>query len=140
MGLGRKLRSAFIQAMGFAATLFLILSLIVPQAAQIKLFYYLVSFEVPVYLFNFLTFELKLFSKKLWVRRMIVITFDFLCVIAMAILFGYLRWEHKYVLAYGVAIVVGVAMDIFLFYVADVIEKRNLEAINQKLEEQRKEN
>lgn len=140
MGLGKKLRSAFIQAMGFAATLFLILSLIVPQAAQIKLFYCFVSIEVPIYLFNFLTFELKLFSKKLWVRRMIVITFDFLYAIAMTFLFGHLRWERKYVIIYGIATAVGILMDIFLFYVADVIQKRNLEAINQKLAEQNKEN
>jgi hypothetical protein len=140
MGLGKKLRSAFIQAMGFAATLFLILSLIVPQAAQIKLFYCFVSFEVPIYLFNFLTFELKLFSKKLWVRRMIVITFDFLCAIAMTFLFGYLRWERKHVIIYGIATAVGILIDIFSFYVADMIQKRNLEAINQKLAEQSKEN
>ena len=81
------------QAMGVAATAFLVLSLIFPNGAHIKVFYYIVSLELPAWLFAFLTFELKLFSKKLWVRRTIVVTFGLVHMIVMAILFGYLQWE-----------------------------------------------
>ena len=138
MGLGRKLRSGFMQAMGVAATAFLVLSLIFPHDAQIKVFYYLVSLEIPSYLFTFFTFELKLFSKHLWVRRIVAVTFSLLYATAVSFLFGYLRWERKYVIVFGIAMTVAILIDIFSFYVADTIQKRNLEAINQKLAEQNK--
>ena len=138
MGLGRKLRSGFLQAMGFAATCFLVLSLIFPNGAHIKIFYYMVSLEIPAWLFAFLTFELKLFSKKLWVRRTIVVTFGLLLMIAMSILFGYLQWDSRRLITFGITIVIYVVIEIFAFYVIDTVQKRNLEAINQKLAEQNK--
>ena len=140
MGLGKKLQSGLMQSMGVAATVFLVLSLIFPYTVQIKHFYYLVSLEIPCYLFAFFTFELKLFSKKLWVRRVVAVTVSLLHAIAMSILFGYLRWERKYVIVFAIVMAATVVVEIFAFYVVDAIQKRNLEAINQKLEEQRKEN
>ena len=140
MGLGRKLGSGFLQAMGFAATCFLVLSLIFPKGAHIKVFYYMVSLEIPAWLFTFLTFELKLFSKKLWVRRMMVVTFGSLDMVVMSILFGYLQWNSRRLITFGITIVIYVVIEIFAFYVIDTVQKRNLEAINQKLAEQNKEN
>ena len=140
MRLRRKLGSGFMQAMGVAATAFLVLSLIFPNGAHIKVFYYIVSLEIPVWLFAFLTFELKLFSKKLWVRRTIVVTFGLVHMIVMAILFGYLQWDSKRLIAFGITIAGYVVIEIFAFYVIDTVQKRNLEDINQKLAEQNKEN
>lgn len=140
MGLGRKLRSGFLQAMGLAAIYYLILSLAFPQVVQVKHFYFLVSLVIPIYLFGAFTFELKLFSRKLWVRRLIVTLLSSLHAIAISILFGYLWWERRILIIFGIAMAVGIVIDIFLYYVADVIQKRNLEAINQKLAEQNKEN
>ena len=126
------------QAMGVAATAFLVLSLIFPNGAHIKAFYYMVSLEIPAWLFAFLTFELKLFSKKLWVRRMIVVTFGSLDMVVMSILFGYLQWNSRRLITFGITIVIYVVIEIFAFYVIDTVQKRNLEAINQKLAEQNK--
>jgi hypothetical protein len=60
--------------------------------------------------------------------------------IAMSILFGYLQWDSRRLITFGITIVIYVVIEIFAFYVIDTIQKRNLEAINQKLAEQSKEN
>ena len=86
MGLGRKLGSGFLQAMGLAAIYYLILSLAFPQVVQVKHFNFFVSLVIPIYLFGAFTFELKLFSRKLWVRRLIVTLLSFLHAIAISIL------------------------------------------------------
>ncbi len=89
---------------------------------------------LPVHTFSFFTFEVQLFSRHLWVRRTIAMCFSVVTVITVLVLFHYTRWNDK-VLWICIAIVVPIMVlfTVFCYYVADKIEKRNLDAINQKL-------
>ena len=69
---------SFIYTMGVVSILFIILSLIWSDAINIKHLYHMISVPIPVHLFSFFTFELKLFSKHIWIRRMVVIAFSLL--------------------------------------------------------------
>ncbi len=130
----RKYWTSFIQAMGLFAVIFTILSLLFFDATQVRHFHMAVCIVVPVHLFSFFTFELKLFSRHLWIRRAIVIFFSILIMIAVYFAFGYLRLEfNRYLMAFGVGILIFVVLTVFAYYVGDKIEEQNLKAINQKL-------
>ena len=51
----------------------------------------------------------------------------------MNILFGYFRFTTDSMILYGSAVVLLILLTIFIDVIADKIEKRNLELINQKL-------
>jgi hypothetical protein len=90
---------------------------------------------IPPYFFNFFTFHLKLFSKRLWIRRAIAITFNGIVILATSYLFGYLRFEINSLINYGITILVFIVLTVFIYYVEDKIEQQNLKLINQKLSE-----
>ena len=91
---------------------------------------------IPVYIFSFFTFELKLFSKHLWVRRGIVTLVSLVSTVSICFAFDILtveNWKKTLIRILPVFAAV-LLMKIFIYYVSDKIEKRNLEAINKKLE------
>jgi len=132
--MGRKCWNSFLSAMGLLAVVFTVVSLIFPDAAQVRVLYLGVCVLVPNYLFAFFTFELNLFSRYLWVRRAIVIFFGILVMIAVHVAFGYLRWEwNRFLLIFSVSMLFFVLLSVFAYYVGDKMQERNLKAINQKL-------
>ena len=128
----------FMESMGLLAIMFTILSLIFRDVMQIRFFHLAVCVLVPVHLFSFFTFQLKLFSQRLWVRRTVVIVFDICVILAMNALFGFVRLEADYMILIGVSLVLFILLSVFAYYVADKIEQRNLEWINQRLADKTK--
>ncbi len=125
---------SFFYSIGLVTTIFLILTLIFPAAAQIRILYLLVCICFPIHLFSFLTFELKLFSKSLWGRRAIIIIFSIFTMITVNYAFGYLAFElNSFFYTFVFSILGYIIFSVFAYYVWDKIEKRNLEIINQKL-------
>lgn len=134
----KKCTRYFIESMGLLAIMFTILSLIFRDVMQIRFFHLAVCVLVPVHLFSFFTFQLKLFSQRLWVRRTVVIVFDICVILAMNALFGFVRLETDYMILIGVSLVLFILLGVFAYYVADKIEQRNLEWINQRLADKTK--
>lgn len=134
----KKCTRHFIESMGLLAIMFTILSLIFRDVMQIRFFHLAVCVLVPVHLFSFFTFQLKLFSQRLWVRRTVVIVFDICVILAMNALFGFVRLETDYMILIGVSLVLFILLSVFAYYVADKIEQRNLEWINQRLADKTK--
>ena len=92
---------------------------------------------IAVGIFVFFTFELKLFSGHIWVRRGIVMFVGFCFAVGVLFANGTLNSENwkKNLLFIVVPLFALTFLGlIFFFYVSDKIEKRNLDAINQKLE------
>ena len=134
----KKCTRHFIESMGLLAIMFTILSLIFRDVMQIRFFHLAVCVLVPVNLFSFFSFQLKLFSQRLWVRRTVVIVFDICVILAMNALFGFVRLEADYMILIGVSLVLFILLSVFAYYVADKIEQRNLEWINQRLADKTK--
>ena len=136
---GRFWRS-FIEGMGIITILFTVLSLIFPERIEFRDLHLAVCIYVSVQLFSFFTFELKLFSKHLWVRRIIVVIFSILIVIAFEFIFGYFRFELDYLVVFCIVMLLCVTLVLFAYYVGDKIEQQNLKLINQKLCEKNEKN
>ena len=49
------------------------------------------------------------------------------------ILFGFARFETNFIIIFSVLILLFILLSVFAYYIADKIELRNLELINQKL-------
>ena len=124
----KKCWNSFCYAFGLSTLLSLLISLIASNT-QIKVVYVVLCVLLPTHIFNFFTFELKLFSKHIWVRRAITIGFSILIIIAVCALFSG-RW---FSISLAILLPIMVLSMVFIYYVADKIEKRNLAAINQKL-------
>ena len=131
---------SFMYSMGLVAIIFIIFSLIFPESIRIKHLYHMVCILIPVNLFSFFTFELKLFSKHIWIRRMVVIAFSLLVLFVGGYIFGSTRFELKSLVVYCIAALIFTIVIVFSYYVADKIEQRNLNLINQKLSEKNKGN
>ena len=121
--------------LGLASLLFIILSLIWSEAINIKHLYLMIGIVIPVHLFSFLTFGLKLFSKRIWIRRTIVIAFGLLVMFAGGYISGSIRLDFKSLIIYCVIALLVIMVNVFLYYVTDKIEQQNLKLINQKLRE-----
>ena len=130
----------FMYSMGLVAIIFIIFSLIFPESIRIKHLYHMVCILIPVNLFSFFTFELKLFSKHIWIRRMVVIVFSLLVLFVGGYIFGSTRFELKSLVVYCIVALIVTMVIVFAYYVADKIEQRNLNLINQKLSEKNKGN
>lgn len=124
---------SFMYSMGLVAIIFIIFSLVFPESIRIKHLYHMVCILIPVNLFSFFTFELKLFSKHIWIRRMVVIAFSLLVVFVVGYIFGSTRFELKSLVVYCIVALIFTMVIVFAYYVADKIEQRNLNLINQKL-------
>ena len=131
---------SFMYSMGLVAIIFIIFSLIFPESIRIKHLYHMVCILIPVNLFSFFTFELKLFSKHIWIRRTIVIAFSLLVLFVGGYIFGSTRFKLKSLVVYCIAALIFTMVIVFAYYVADKIEQRNLNLINQKLSEKNKGN
>ena len=131
---------SFMYSMGLVAIIFIIFSLIFPESIRIKHLYHMVCILIPVNLFSFFTFELKLFSKHIWIRRMVVIVFSLLVLFVGGYIFGSTRFELKSLVVYCIVALIVTMVIVFAYYVADKIEQRNLNLINQKLSEKNKGN
>ena len=126
---------SFMYSMVLVAIIFIIFSLVFPESIRIKHLYHMVCILIPVDLFSFFTFELKLFSKHIWIRRTIVIAFSLLILFASGYIFGSLHLAFKSLIIYSIAALLCIMVTVFAYYVADKIEQQNLKLINQKLSE-----
>ena len=133
MNIGRKYWDSFIKMMGLCAIFITIFSLAFPQIVQIKYFHLMLAVATPIHLFSFFTFELRLFSRHLWVRRFIAIGFSMLTMIVMNLVFNSFRPSRELLIALGVLLALYIPLMILIYYISDKIEKRNLELINQRL-------
>ena len=131
---------SFMYSMGLVAIIFIIFSLVSPESIRIKDLYHMVCMLIPTHLFSFFTFELKLFSKHIWIRRTIVIAFSILVLFVSGYIFGSIRFEFMSLIVYCIAALICTMVIVFAYYVADKIEQRNLNLINQKLSEKNKGN
>ena len=138
--MSRNYWHSFVYSMGLVAIIFIIFSLVFPESIRIKDLYYMVCILIPSHLFSFFTFELKLFSKHIWIRRMIVIAFSLLVLFVDGYIFGSIRFELKSLIVYCIVALIFTMDIVFAYYVADKIEQRNLNLINQKLSEKNKGN
>ena len=129
----KKCTRSFLESMGLLAIIFTILSLIFHDVMQIRFFYLTVCVLAPVHLFSFFTFQFKLFSNRIWIRRTIVMVFSACVMLTVNILFGFARFEANYIIIFSVLILLFILLSVFAYYIADKIELRNLELINQKL-------
>ena len=116
--------------MGLVAIIFIIFSLVFPESIRIKHLYHMVCILIPSHLFSFFTFELKLFSKHIWIRRMVVIAFSLLVLFVGGYIFGSTRFELKSLVVYCIVALIFTMVIVFAYYVADKIEQRNLNLIN----------
>ena len=126
---------SFVYTLGIVVILFLIASMIFSETIEIRHLYHMVAVAVPVYLFAFFTFELKLFSTRIRIRRSIVIAFGIIVMLVSGHAFGSLRPESRSLIIYALTALLCIAVSVFAYYVADKIEQRNLERINRKLDE-----
>ncbi len=124
---------SFCYSLGFSTLLTLLVSLIASNT-NIRVVYVGVCAILPVHVFDFFTSELKLFSRHLWVRRVITICFSVIDVITVLVLFNHTRLNSKrFWICCAILLPIMALIMVFSYYVADKIEKRNLDAINQKL-------
>ncbi len=129
----KKYIHSFLESMGLLAMIFTISSLIFREVMQIQFFHLTVCVLAPIHLFSFFTFQLKLFSERLWVRRTIVMVFSVCIMLAMNFLFGFIRFAADYIILFSVAILLFILLNILVYFIGDKIEQRNLDLINQKL-------
>ena len=132
--MSRKYWSSVIYTMGLTLILFIVVSLAFSNAKVIHL-YQMVGVVIPVHLFSFFTFELKLFSKRIWIRRTIAIAFSIFVLCVSGCITGRLRLELKSLIIYCVTALICIIASVFSYYVEDKIEQQNLKLINQKLGE-----
>ena len=131
----RNYWSSLVYQMGLAAIVFIIFSLVFPESIRIDHLYLMVYVIIPTHLFSFFTMRLKLFSKRIWIRRAIIMAFDIFTLYAVGYAFGFLRFEFDSLTVYGIVSLGVIIAMVFSFYVADKIEEQNLKLINQKLGE-----
>jgi uncharacterized membrane protein len=135
----RNLTNQLLSVMGMNAYIFLFFSLIAPDKITVGHFHLMVCVSVPHVVFAFLTFEYRLFSKHLGIRRLIVIVFSAVNILLVSYLFGYFQLTKKHYISYGITLIAVALFSAFAYYINDRIEKKNLEAINKKLQENRNE-
>ena len=134
-----NLKNNLFSVMGMNACLFLFLSLIAPNKITVEHFHMMVCVSIPYAIFSFLTFEYRLFSKNIWIRRVIVIAFSAINILVVSNLFHAFQLTKKHLTVYGIAIIAVALFSAFTYYVNDKIEKKSLEVINKKLQENRNE-
>ena len=131
MAIFKKWWISFCQAMTLSLLLGLLVSLISVNI-QVKFFYYMWCLVLTTHVFSFFTFELRLFSKHLWVRRVISLCFCSVSILTFAFLFGYVSLSDKRTwMVYGITLIIVVLLEVFLYCILDKIQKRNVDAINQ---------
>lgn len=129
----KKWWNSFCYTFGLSTLLSLLVSLITSYT-NIKVLYVSLCILLPYHVFAFFTLELKLFSKHLWVRRAITICFSVIDIIIVLVLFDHTRLNSKrFWILLAIFLPILVLYSVFAYYVADKVEKRNLDAINQKL-------
>ena len=121
--------------MGLTAIFFIIISHAFPESIKINQLYLMVCMLIPSHVFSFFTLSLKLFSKRIWIRRGIVIAFYTAALFVVNYAFRYRQFGFDRWISLGIGALGFVITTIFLFYVADKIVAQNLKLINQKLSE-----
>ncbi len=127
--------NSFMYGMGVLALMNLLFSLIW-DAYSISTMQTNFCLAMAIEIFAFFTFELKLFSRHLWVRRGIVMFVSFCFAVGALFISGTLNsvnWTKKLLFLVIPVFALLFLGLIFFYYVSDKIEKRNLEAINQEL-------
>lgn len=136
---GKCVRSS-IEELGKVTIIFIVFSLVFPETIAVRHLYQMVFIVIPVHLFSFFTFELKLFSSRIWIRRAIVIFFSILVLFVCAFVFNGWRSVLDNLLIYGIVVGIAIIIIVFICYAVDKIEQQNLKLINQRLEEKNADN
>ncbi len=132
----RRYLNSLFNAMGILTLIILFLSIVSHQNVNIWALQYGACICIPVHLFSFLTFEFKLFSDLIWVRRTIVMIFRALVIVTVSWLFGFLQLGlSKYMIILVVGLGISSILAGFAYYVTDKMEKKYLKEINKKLSE-----
>ena len=131
---GKCVRS-LLKEMGNVTIIFIVFSLIFPETIEVRHLYQMVFIVIPVHLFSFFTFELRLISSRIWIRRAIVIFFSILVCFVSAFVFNGWRSVFDNLLIYGIVVGITIIIIMFIYYAMDKIEQQNLKLINQKLDE-----
>ena len=131
---GKCVRS-LLKEMGNVTIIFIVFSLIFPETIEVRHLYQMVFIVIPVHLFSFFTFELRLISSRIWIRRAIVIFFSILVCFVSAFVFNGWRSVFDNLLIYGIVVGITIIIIVFIYYAMDKIEQQNLKLINQKLDE-----
>lgn len=131
---GKCVRS-LLKEMGKVTIIFIVFSLIFPETIEVRHLYQMVFIVIPVHLFSFFTFELRLISSRIWIRRAIVIFFSILVCFVSAFVFNGWRSVFDNLLIYGIVLGITIIIIVFIYYAMDKIEQQNLKLINQKLDE-----
>ncbi len=130
----KKYWNSLMYGLGLTSLICVGLSFLFPSAFDVKYMQVCMCIVIFIHGFGFLTYDLRLFSKYIWVRRAIVILFSIVVLISANIAFGTIsRDPKKFWLVVGFIVGAEVIVSVFLYYVSDKIEKRNLDAINKKL-------
>lgn len=131
----RNFKNSFMYSMGLIGLFCFFYSLFL-DSFNIRALQMCYCLGIPVFVFSFFTFELKLFSGNIWVRRVIVMLVACFFVVGICFAFDILTLENwKKTLVHVLPFFAFLFLiKIFIYYVSDKIEKHNLDAINKKLE------
>lgn len=131
--MGKRYWNSFLNVMGYFSIIYLIASLIFQNSLDLRDMQMGMLIGIFGYSAAFFTFELKLFSKSLWVRRAIVIAATVVFMVTVNLLY-YRNISKGFLVAIGAGVGVVIIGSVLLYYINDKIEERRLEAINKMLE------
>lgn len=134
--MGKRYWNSFLDMMGILAITYLICSLIWQDSIDILDMQKGALLGILVHMVAFFTFDLKLFSKRIWIRRTIVITTSIIIFVITNFLFSDIT--KRFLIALGIGAGAIVVVSILAFYITDKIEERRLEVINKVLEQNQK--
>ncbi len=134
--MGKRYWNSLLDLMGFIAIVILAFSLISPGKVNIRTMQSAACLGIVVHSVSFFIFELKLFSKRLWVRRGIAIFAAVIILVVHNLLFYDVT--KRLLIALGIGTGALIIVSILAYYIIDKIEERRLEAINKILEQNQK--
>ena len=135
--MGKRYWNSLLDMMGILAIIYLIFSFIWQDSIDILDMQRGAILGILVHMAAFFTFDLKLFSKHIWIRRTIVITFSIIIFGITNLLFNDIT--KRFLIALGIGAGAIILISILAYYITDKIEERRLEAINKVLEQNQQE-
>lgn len=125
------------RSLAYTAILVFVFGFLFPKTFTIRIAQIMIAGATLVDTFAFFVLELRLFSRNLWVRRVIVFAIGFAGCMLLFRVFGgghYQREWTFYLLRYGIAFIVGGAIFAFVCYVQDKIYQKSIKEINLALQ------
>ncbi|MBQ8162880.1 MAG: hypothetical protein IJZ93_00735 [Clostridia bacterium] len=135
----KSLISSVLSGIGTITIVMVFLSLIDPSVYNLRVIQSCAFLGAFVSGFQFLVSYFKLFSRYLWVRRAIVLLTSFAVLLILFTAFGIIdvNADNKNPIIIGIVLgfILAIFGGILGYFIADKINKRALDKINQKLEE-----